>query len=377
MEGNDPHNAYGKWTIYPANQFDYHLIPWKAAIQAGTGAVMGGYMIPVGKDTVGANFSKAIATDLLRGQLHFQGVMITDTLRSMPWGVEHLSQKERHKTMVLAGVDQILSENDPKYVIECVREGSIPAARLDVSARRILTAMFELGLFENPYVDPDLKVRTALDRAAARIPGKFQGQPEVEAAVRETLGKTYFDLGRYEEACAQLDKVFEYSKRTRGPSHSETLHAELQLAGALSRNGRFPRAGALFREVLDTRLRMLGPQHPDTMRALTGLAVLLDSSGKRVEAERLLLQGYETLKRALGPEHTDTLAAMTNLADVYRAEAKFLKAEALYVQVLEARQRLLGPEHPLTLDSMNHVAAIKRSLTKRASESVSVRRRTN
>ena len=155
MEGNDPHNAYGKWTIYPANQFDYHLIPWKAAIQAGTGAVMGGYMIPVGKDTVGANFSKAIATDLLRGQLHFQGVMITDTLRSMPWGVEHLSQKERHKTMVLAGVDQILSENDPKYVIECVREGGIPVARIDVSAQRILTAMFELGLFENPYVDPE------------------------------------------------------------------------------------------------------------------------------------------------------------------------------------------------------------------------------
>lgn len=155
MEGNDPHNAYGKWTIYPANQFDYHLIPFKAAIQARTAAVMGGYMIPVGKDTVGANFSKAIATDLLRGQMRFQGIMITDTLRGMPWGVEHLSQKDRHKTMILAGVDQILSENDPKYVIECVREGSIPAARIDLSARRILTAMFELGLFENPYVDPE------------------------------------------------------------------------------------------------------------------------------------------------------------------------------------------------------------------------------
>jgi beta-glucosidase len=154
-DGNDPHSDYGKWTIYPANQFEYHLIPFKAAIRAGTGAVMGGYMIPVGKDTVGANFSKVIATELLREKLGFQGVMMTDTLRSMPWGVEHLSQKDRHKTMVLAGVDQILSENDAKYVIECVREGSIPAARLDVSARRILRATFELGLFENPYVDPE------------------------------------------------------------------------------------------------------------------------------------------------------------------------------------------------------------------------------
>ena len=154
-DGNDPHSDYGKWTIYPANQFEYHLAPFKAAIRSGTGAIMGGYMIPIGKDTVGANFSKIIATDLLREKLGFQGVMITDTLRSMPWGVEHLSQKDRHKTMVLAGVDQILSENDAKYVLECVREGSIPAARLDMSARRILRTTFQLGLFENPYVDPE------------------------------------------------------------------------------------------------------------------------------------------------------------------------------------------------------------------------------
>ncbi len=154
-DGNDPHSDYGKWTIYPANQFEYHLIPFKAAIRAGTGGVMGGYMIPVGQDTVGANYSRVISTGLLREKLGFQGVMISDTLRSMPWGVEHLSQKDRHKTLVLAGVDQILSENHANYVIQCVREGSIPADRLDLSARRILRATFQLGMFENPYVDPE------------------------------------------------------------------------------------------------------------------------------------------------------------------------------------------------------------------------------
>ena len=153
-DGNDPHSDYGKWTVYPTNQFEYHLGPFKAAFRAGTGGVMGGYMIPVGIDTVGVNYSRVIATGLLREKLGFQGVMISDTLRSMPWGVEHLSQKDRHKTMILAGVDQVLSENDAKYVIECVREGSIPAERLNVSARRILRATFQLGLFENPYVDP-------------------------------------------------------------------------------------------------------------------------------------------------------------------------------------------------------------------------------
>ena len=50
-DGYDGHNCYGKWTIYPGNQFDYHLIPFKAAFEAGTGGIMGGYFIPVGKDT--------------------------------------------------------------------------------------------------------------------------------------------------------------------------------------------------------------------------------------------------------------------------------------------------------------------------------------
>jgi serine/threonine protein kinase len=55
--------------------------------------------------------------------------------------------------------------------------------------------------------DPDLKVRTALDRAAERINGKFDQQPEVEAAIRDTIGQTYLDLGLYPEARAQLERA--------------------------------------------------------------------------------------------------------------------------------------------------------------------------
>ncbi|HKS97008.1 MAG TPA: protein kinase, partial [Terriglobia bacterium] len=55
--------------------------------------------------------------------------------------------------------------------------------------------------------DPDMKVRTALDRAAARIGGKFRGQPEVVAAIRDTIGQTYADLGLYPEARTQLERA--------------------------------------------------------------------------------------------------------------------------------------------------------------------------
>ncbi|MGA2967533.1 MAG: serine/threonine-protein kinase, partial [Terriglobales bacterium] len=55
--------------------------------------------------------------------------------------------------------------------------------------------------------DPDLKVRTALDRAAERIEGKFAKQPDVEAAIRDTIGQTYNSLGIYPEARKQLERA--------------------------------------------------------------------------------------------------------------------------------------------------------------------------
>jgi beta-glucosidase len=164
-DGYDPHNSYGKWTIYPGNNFDYHLIPFRAAFEAGTGGIMGGYFIPVGKDTLGINFSKTMITNLLREKMGFHGVVVTDWLRNMPWGVEKLSEKDRQKTIVLAGVDQIGGDNDPKYILASVKDGSIPMAVIDASMRRILRPMFELGMFENPYVDPEVaKSKVASDK---------------------------------------------------------------------------------------------------------------------------------------------------------------------------------------------------------------------
>ncbi|HNY42109.1 MAG TPA: glycoside hydrolase family 3 N-terminal domain-containing protein [Bryobacteraceae bacterium] len=154
-DGYDPHNSYGKWTIYPGNRFDEHLIPFRAALEAGTGGIMGGYFIPVGKDLVGINYSQAMLNGLLRQELAFQGLVVTDWLRNMPWGVEKLSEKDRQKTMVLAGVDQIGGDNDPSVILASVKDGDIPLAVVDTAARRALRPLFQMGLFENPYVDPE------------------------------------------------------------------------------------------------------------------------------------------------------------------------------------------------------------------------------
>ena len=112
----------------------HHLIPFREAFEAGTGGIMPGYAIPEGMDTVGMNFSKVIVTDLLRNKFGFQGLVVTDWLRNMPWGVENLSEKERQQRMVQAGVDQIGGDNDPRHIIQLVRDGAISESRLDQSA---------------------------------------------------------------------------------------------------------------------------------------------------------------------------------------------------------------------------------------------------
>jgi beta-glucosidase len=169
--GFDPHNPYGRFAVYPTGRMDYHLIPFRAAIDAHVAAVMPAYAIPKGIDTVGMNFSKKIVTDMLRGAMKFDGIVLTDWLHAMPWGVEHLSKQERTRMMIDAGVDQLGGEHDPSHIVELTKQGRITGARLDASMRRLLEPMFTLGLFEDPYVDPD-SATTVVDNARFHAAGE-------------------------------------------------------------------------------------------------------------------------------------------------------------------------------------------------------------
>src|SRR5262249_11038133 len=78
--------------------------------------------------------------------------------------------------------------------------------------------------------DPDIKVRTALDRAAANVGTKFKTQPEVEAAIRRTIAKTYADLGLYREYEKEISLAVDLFKKAKGPEHPDTLAAMSQLS---------------------------------------------------------------------------------------------------------------------------------------------------
>jgi len=205
--------------------------------------------------------------------------------------------------------------------------------------------------------DPDLKVRTALDRAAARLAGKFDQQPEVEAAIRDTIGQTYVDLGLYPEARAQLERALDLHRRVLGAENPKTLKTTSRLGKTAFLQGKYPQAETLYSKALVIQRRVLGPEHPDTLLATSGLASVYASEGRYPQAETLDNQTLEIQRRILGPEHPDTLASMNNLAMVYSAQGKYAQAEAVDSQTLEIKRRVMGPEHPDTLISMNNLAA--------------------
>ena len=208
----------------------------------------------------------------------------------------------------------------------------------------------------NTKPDPDLKVRTALDRAAARVGGKFDRQPEVEAAIHDTIGQSYMDLGLYPGARKQFEQALELHRRIAGEKDPKTLKTMGRLGRALFLQGKHAEARVLLSHAFEVSRRVLGPEHPETLYSLTNLATVYLSEGKASQAEAIHSQILKIRQRALGPEHPSTLGSMNNLAITYEAEGKYPQAEALQKKTLEIRRRVQGPDHPETVMSMSNLA---------------------
>lgn len=179
--GRDAHYGNGKYAVYPGGCFEQHKYPFTHGafdLRHGTGsasAVMPYYTISYGQggETVGNSYDRRIITDMLRGEAGYDGVVCTDWLithdekhpgihSGKPWGVENLTEAERHYKALMAGVDQFGGNDRIAPVLEAYRLGVAEHGedwmrrRMEQSARRLLLNMFRVGLFDNPYIDPDV-----------------------------------------------------------------------------------------------------------------------------------------------------------------------------------------------------------------------------
>nr|WP_235022865.1 glycoside hydrolase family 3 protein [Amycolatopsis alkalitolerans] len=141
------------------------LPPFEAAIKAGTDVVMTAHITVPSLDASGepATLSKPIITGILRDELGYQGVVVTDSLGMA--GVRQLHPDSEIPVLALeAGVDQMLMPPDPaaaiKGVLDAVKSGRLTEERIDRSVLRILELKSKRGIVAKPLVDPRAVPRT-------------------------------------------------------------------------------------------------------------------------------------------------------------------------------------------------------------------------
>src|SRR5262249_36482620 len=120
--------------------------------------------------------------------------------------------------------------------------------------------------------EPNLTMRVALDRAAARVGAQFRDQPLVEAAIRQALGDAYKGVGAYDKAIEQMERALELRQAKLGADHGDTLLSMHNLARAYSLAGRHGQALPLAARALEIAKAKKGADDPATLVHMLNLA---------------------------------------------------------------------------------------------------------
>jgi eukaryotic-like serine/threonine-protein kinase len=207
------------------------------------------------------------------------------------------------------------------------------------------SASHQAGSGPNAEADPNLTVRAALDRAAAKIEGKFAQQPLVEASIRDTIGQAYINLGLFPDAQRQWERAFDLRRRISGDRDPKTLWEMRNLADLELNQGRWAEASPLLSQLLEIDRNTLGPRNPETRSVMYSLGAAYTRLGKFQQAEKLLAEALELSRSISGEMDDETLGLMRDLADSYSNEGKYQQAEPLFAKTLELQAQRFGPEY--------------------------------
>jgi beta-glucosidase len=195
-DGWDGHNYYGRYAKVSNRSLAAHVQAFDGAFRVNVAGVMPTYSIVQGVSVngkplehVGAGFSAQLLQDKLRIEKRFKGIVLSDwaitndcnsecvaptkphgfDAIAMPWGVEGLTELQRFAKGINAGIDQFGGVTNSAIVVEAVGKGLVKPQLVDDAAMRVLIPKFQMGLFENPYVDPEIAAR---DVGTAAVSGK-------------------------------------------------------------------------------------------------------------------------------------------------------------------------------------------------------------
>ncbi len=225
----------------------------------------------------------------------------------------------------------------------------------------------------NVFKGMDTKLlRAILSQTADRLSTSLKGQPDVEADLRQTLGKVYADLDDPPGATAMFAEALRLRKETLGDESLAVAEAMDDYANALDIQNKHTEALAMAHAGLTMRRKLLGEDNLAVADSLQTLGAILRRAGGRTpsevtEADTALREALALRRKLPGARPTDLADTLTSLGLLlWEYEDKLDEAIECQREALDLRRKALGDDDPSVASSLDHLGEVLRSAGKLA-----------
>lgn len=240
-------------------------------------------------------------------------------------------------------------------------ETSAALARQQARIAETVTAFLNddlLAALAPEHQGRNVTVKQVLDMAALRLGVQFASEPEIEAALRTTIGTSYHRLGELAAAATMLERGLALREQAAGPHGEPVLQSLRSIAALQADQGDAATAIASYEKALAIAEAELGPEHRGTLSTRANMAMVMAGTGQQAEARELLEATLAIQRRTLGEQHEDTLTSLNNLALFEQQQGRLQAAATSLEEVLRLRRAIDGDRHPETLVVATNLAQV-------------------
>jgi tetratricopeptide (TPR) repeat protein len=258
----------------------------------------------------------------------------------------------RHKRVVGAGV--ITTALLLVGIIEITtglllqRQARIEAQNEVERVRAVMDFMLRTVSAMENIKGAEVKAVAILDAAASKIDSVYSHQPEVEAAVRATVGQFYMELGLHGPAEQHLRRALGIRQKVLGDEAPDSLESMRRLAALLRMQGRLDEAELILGQAMETSRRVLGQNHPETIAELGEMAHLREAQGRLADAAELSRQTVELARQAKLKDDWQMAIYRLDHGRYLTRMRQFPQAEKQLLESLAGFKTILGPDHQLS-----------------------------
>src|SRR5262245_9665059 len=236
------------------------------------------------------------------------------------------------------------------------------AQREAAKAMKVSEMLTGLLTSADPYAVRDKggepTVRALLDAGALRVQKDLAAEPDLQAQLLSTMGRTYRRLGLYDRSQQLLEQALVSGQHAFGTEDIRVAETLQYLGVVLADRGDYAGAARRLEQALAMQRKLLGGPHADIAVTLSELGRVYQDEGLNQRAEPLHREALEMRAGLLGREDRETAVSLSDLASVLRLDGDLPGAEAMLRQSLAINRKTRGDDHPNTATNLHDLALI-------------------